>query len=213
MAAVCGFAHSATIAGVPTIWAMFQYTKNMDAHKDNLRRKMMEWASDPTRGTQVPIERSLYIPNSTMKEILTLTFNPGGILAEADMADLGLSPLICRARTTAAKMAIRKHERALENSRRNRSMAEAEAEENNSTAYDLGSLPDDYHELLRCIGTFCALLHALFGNRCVFYRQCFDLWTVMNSDLIYEQRTAFSALYCRQIVWAVLMESRVYFSQ
>lgn len=92
-------------------------------------------------------------------------------------------------------------------------MAEAEAEENNTTAYDLGSLPDDYHELLRCIGTFCALLHTLFGGRCVFYRQCFDLWTVMNSDLIYEQRSSFSALYCRQIVWAVLMESRVYFSK
>ena len=185
----------------------------MDAHKDNLRRKMLEWATDTSRQTQVQIERSLYIPNSTMKEILTLNFNPGGILAEADMADLGLSPLICRARTTAAKIAICKHERALENSRRNRSMAEAEAEENNTTAYDVGSLPDDYNELLRCIGTFCALLHTLFGARCVFYRQCFALWTVMNSDLVYEQRASFSVLYCRQIVWAVLMESRVYFSQ
>ena len=92
-------------------------------------------------------------------------------------------------------------------------MAEAEAEEKNPTAYNIGDLPDDYHELLRCIGTFCALLHALFGERCPYYRQCYALWTVMNSDLIHEQRASFDALYCRQIVWAVLMESRVFFNQ
>lgn len=185
----------------------------MDTHKDNLRRKMVTWATSTNRPVQVQIERSLYIPTSTMKEILSLTFNPGGILADAENADLGMSPLICRARTTAAKAAIRKHERALESSRRNRSMAEAEAEEKNPTAYNIGDLPDDYHELLRCIGTFCALLHALFGERCPYYRQCYALWTVMNSDLIHEQRASFDALYCRQIVWAVLMESRVFFNQ
>jgi hypothetical protein len=135
----------------------------------------------------VPIDRSLYFPNSTLKEILTLNFNPGGILAEAEAADLGMSILICRARTTAAKTAIRKHERALEQSRRSRSMAEAEAEENNKPAYDSGALPDDYHELLRCVGTYCALLHTLFGDRCGFYWQCSALWTEMNSDLVFEQ--------------------------
>ena len=185
----------------------------METHKDNIKRRMLAWATDATRPVQVPIDRSLYFPNSTLKEILTLNFNPGGILAEAEAADLGMSILICRARTTAAKTAIRKHERALEQSRRSRSMAEAEAEENNKPAYDSGALPDDYHELLRCVGTYCALLHTLFGDRCGFYRQCYALWTEMNSDLVFEQRHDFSALYCRQIVWAVLLESRIYFSQ
>lgn len=213
LATLQGFAHAPDIGGVPVIWALFQQTKLMETHKDNIRRRMLEWATDPARPVQVQIERSLYIPNSTMKEILTLNFNPGGVLAEADAADLGMSILICRARTTAAKTAIRKYEKALEQSRRSRSMAEAEAAQNNSPAYDSGALPDDYHELLRCVGTYCALLHTLFGPRCVFYRQCYALWTEMNSELVYEQRKDFSALYCRQIVWAVLMESRVYFSQ
>lgn len=213
MAALQGFSHAPDITGVPVIWALFQYTKNLDTHKDNIKRRMLAWATDPARPMQVPIDRSLYFPNSTLKEILTLNFNPGGILAEADAADLGMSILICRARTTAAKTAIRKHERALEQSRRSRSMAEAEAEENKRPAYDSGALPDDYHELLRCVGTYCALLHALFGDRCGFYRQCYALWLEMNSDLVNEQRQDFSALYCRQIVWAVLLESRIYFSQ
>ena len=206
MAIIQGFAHAPTINGVPVLWGLFQYTKNLETHKDNLRRRMVAWASSSEREVQVPIERALYIPDSTMKEILSLNFNPGGILAEADAADLGLSLLICRARTLAARTAIRKYERALEQSKKNRSMAE-------HAAYDIGALPDNYHELLRCVGTYCALLHALFGDKCVFYRHCYALWTAMNSDLVYEQRDDFDALYCRQIVWAVLMESRVYFSK
>ena len=213
MAIIQGFAHAPDITGVPVLWGLFQYTKNLETHKDNLRRRMVAWSSSAEREVQVPIERALYIPDSTMKEILSLTFNPGGILAEADAADLGLSLLICRARTLAAKMAIRKYERALEQSKRNRSMAEAQAEHAAHAAYDTGALPDNYHELLRCVGTYCALLHALFGSRCVFYRHCYALWTAMNSDLVYEQRDDFDVLYCRQIVWAVLMESRVYFSK
>ena len=213
LAMVQGYAHAADITGVPVLWALFQYTKNIETHKDNLRRRMMAWASDPSRAVQVQIERGLYIPDSTIKEILSLDFNPGGILAEADAADLGLSPLICRARTRAAKAAIRSYEKALEQSKRNRSMAEAQSERPAHSAYEKGALPDDYHELLRCIGTYCALLHALFGERCAFYRHCYALWTALNSDLVYEQRSDFTALFCRQILWAVLMESRVYFSQ
>ena len=212
LATLKGFAHVPDITGVPLIWALFQYTKNMETHKDNIRRRMLEWAAHPSRPA-VQIERSLYIPKSTLKEILTLSFNPGGILAEAEEADLGISPLICRTRTIAAKTALKKYEKALDQSRRSRSMAEAEAEQNRPPAYESGALPDNYHELLCCIGTFCALLHTLFGERCAFYRQCYALWSEMTSDLVYEQREDFSALYCRQIVWAVLMESRIYFSQ
>lgn len=213
IAALQGFLHAHYITGVPIIWAMFQQTKNIETHKDNLRRKMEAWATDPSRPIQVPIERGLYIPDATMKEIISLNFNPGGVMADAETADLGMSILICRARTTAAKTAIRRHERALAQSRRNRSMAEAEAEQTTTTVYDTGSLPDNYHELLQCLGTYCALLHALFGDRCVFYRQCYELWSALNSDLVYEQRNDFSALFCRQIVWAIVMESRVYFSK
>lgn len=213
MAAVRGFAHVAEVTDLPAIWALFQYTKHLETHKDNLRRKMIAWATSVDREQQVPIDRSFFLPDATMKEILSLQFNPGGVVPEPEDADLGLSILICRARTTAAKAAIRKFEKAKEQSKRNRSMAEAEQEQLQRTAYDIGSLPDDYNELLRCVGTYCALLFALFGERCSFYKHCYALWKTMNSDLVYEQRqTTFTALFCRQIVWAILAESRVFFS-
>lgn len=57
------------------------------------------------------------------------------------------------------------------------------------------------------------MLYALFGPKCAFYKHCYAIWAVMNSDLVYEQRHLFSVLFCRQIVWAFIAESRVYFSQ
>ena len=211
MAAIQGFANVPNINGVPYIWALFQYTKDLETHKNNIKRRMAEWATSDERDIQVQIDRSLFITDATMKEILSLQFNPGGVIPEAEDADLGLSILICRARTQAAKAAIRKHEKARKDSVRNRSLAEAEAALA-SSAYDTGSLPDDYNELLRCVGTYCALLYTLFGKRCAFYRQCYALWMELNSDLVFEQRHDFSVLFCRQIVWAVLAESRAYFS-
>lgn len=215
LAIIKGFAHVHAIADVPAIWAMFQYTKHLETHKETLRRKMIAWATTTDRKErkeQVTIDRSFFLPDATMKEILSLQFNPGGIVPEPDEADSGLSILICRARTTAARAAIRKYEKAKEQSKRNRSLAEAE-QELSAPAYDLGALPDDYNELHRCIGTYCALLFALFGKRCSFYKQCYALWQTMNSDLVYEQRQRFfSVLFCRQIVWAVIAESRVFFS-
>ena len=216
MAMVKGFAHVHDIADVPSIWALFQYTKHLETHKDNLRRKMIKWATTTDkkeREEQVQIDRSFFLPDSTMKEILSLQFNPGGIVPDPEEADSGLSILICRSRTTAARAAIKKFEKAKEQSKRNRSMAEAELELS-TPAYDLGALPDDYNELHRCIGTYCALLFALFGKRCSFYKQCYLLWKTMNSDLVFEQRQKFfTVLFCRQIVWAVIAESRVFFSQ
>ena len=211
MAVIQGFAHVDDITGVPIIWALFQYTKNLDTHKENLKRKMAEWATSTDREVHVPIDRSLYIPHSTMREILSLNFNPGGVSAESEQADQGLSILICRARTNAQKAAIKKYERAAEKSKRNWSMADAAGDD--VTAYDTGALPDDYNELLRCLGTYCALLYALFGKRCPFYRHCYALWTMLNSDLVCDKRDKFSALGCRQIVWAIIEESRIFFSK
>ena len=213
MAVVMGFAHVDDIAGVPIIWALFQYSNKLDIHKDTLKRRMTEYATTttPDRPEQVTIDRSLYITDATMREIIAINFNPGGVSADADMADKGLSILVCRARTAAQRAEIKRYERTKDKSKRN--WSKQEAEEDEVTAYDTGALPDDYNELLRCLGTYCALLHTLFGNKCSFYRNCFRLWTEMNSEVVCEKREKFSALFCRQIVWAILEESRAFFAQ
>ncbi len=80
LAVLRGFAHTSDMAQVPTIWSMFQHTKHMDTHKDNIRRCMNRWATtvDPSKPYHVDIERSIHFPLSTLREILSLKFNLGG---------------------------------------------------------------------------------------------------------------------------------------
>lgn len=47
----------------------------------------------------------------------------------------------------------------------------------------------------------------------MFFRHCFLLWDVMNSDYVFERCSHFSPLFCRQVIWAIIEEGRYYFSQ
>ncbi len=75
------------------------------------------------------------------------------------------------------------------------------------------AFPDTMNELHVCIGTYCALLHTLFGERCALFKRCYKLWTTMNSETVYDQRHLFSPIFCRQILWAIIEYARAYFAQ
>ena len=211
LAILMGFAQTDDVANIPRIWASFQYTKNMDTHKDNIKRGMMDWATSDIHPMHVAIDRSLLLTTNTVREILALKFTPNGLSTDTDTAHLGMSILVCRSRPAATAAAIRRHELIAERSRRSRTLAEAEQEQ---LVYDTGmALPDDYDDLLRCLGTYCALLFTLFGKRCTFYRHCYQIWTTMNSDYCLNRRQNFTVLFCRQIVWAIIEESRAFFTQ
>jgi hypothetical protein len=65
-----GFAHTHEQNEVPRIWGAFQSTKHMDTHRDNITRAMMVWATSQQQ--HVTIDRSLYLPVTTLREILAL---------------------------------------------------------------------------------------------------------------------------------------------
>jgi hypothetical protein len=44
LAILQGFAHTPTVTGVPPIWALFQHTKHINTHMDNIKKAMMEWS-------------------------------------------------------------------------------------------------------------------------------------------------------------------------
>ena len=211
LAIVMGFANAHDLNDIPRIWLSFQQTKNMDSHKDNLKREMLTWARSNIHEMHVNIDRSLLLTTNTVRDIIALKFNHNGMELGVDTAHLGLSILACRPRPPASAAAIRRHEVLAERSRRTLTLEEAERDQ---AVYESGTaLPDDYDELLRCLGTFCGLLHTLFGPRCALYRQCYQIWTTMNSDYVLRRREMFGPLFCRQIVWAIIEESREFFSQ
>ena len=204
LAVLQGFAHSPTVAGVPPIWALFQHTKHIDTHIDNIKKSMMEWS----REKYVGIDRSILFLNTTMREILSLRFNPGNTLAVYSAAERGMSILICRTRSGDDKESMRLREMAEEMSRGTRTLAEAEK----LTAFGPRSAPEDYNELIKCIGTYCALLHTLFGPLCEMYRQCFNVWKALDSEHVSDRRQFFTPLFCRQVVWAIIEDGRSYFA-
>ena len=71
--------------------------------------------------------------------------------------------------------------------------------------------PDDFNELHRCLRTYCALLHTLFGDGCILYKHCFQI--SMNTDLVFEKRHHFTPSFCRQIVWAIIEDGQAFFAQ
>ena len=212
LAVLRGFSHTHDITKLQPIWPMFQMTKHMDTHRDNIKRKMLDWALSitSTKQEQVQIERGLYIAKTTMQDILALRFNPGGGSAELATVTQGLSILACRACSIEDRQAIRRRE-LLEPRASKRSVTELEQDQASPTNPHL--YPDDFNELHRCIGTYCALLHTLFGERCVLYKHCYRLWLTMQSDGVYDHRIKFTPLFCRSILWAIVDDSRQYFSQ
>ena len=69
----------------------------------------------------------------------------------------------------------------------------------------------NYHELKLDLGTFCALLWVLFGEKCDYFENCFALLRMLDSDNVFANSNTFTPLMCRQITWAVINDSRQYF--
>lgn len=208
LAVIRGFSHSPNLNGVQQIWALFQTTKHADTHKNNLKRKMIQWAD--AQRPPVAIDRNLYITNATLKDILALRFNPGNSMAELETADQGISILICRPRTSENKAAQRKKELIEGRASKNLSLDDATKL---FSPGDTALCPEDYNSLTKCIGTYCALLHTLFGSKCQFWIHCMALLGVLNSDVVSEKQHAFTPLFCRQVIWAIVEDGRAYFSK
>ena len=67
-----------------------------------------------------------------------------------------------------------------------------------------------YYSLLANLTTYCILLRTLFGKKSSAYK---GTWAVRRTMKQLEQKQSdFSAMYCKQITWAILDDSRQYFN-
>ena len=105
-----GFAHIHLPTEVPKIWPTFQHTEHMDTHRDNICRQMDMWAT--AQPHHFGIDRGLYLPIITLREILSLQFSPGGTVSDLSSANSGMSILICCAQSMEHKAALKRRELA-----------------------------------------------------------------------------------------------------
>lgn len=201
-----GFSHCPTEAGLQPIWDLFCKTKNTETHRLHLREAMETWAAK----WGVTITRGIHLSKLAMDDIVNLRFNPGGSVAYYTTAEKGISILLCRSRPGEEREAARLRELTEEQSGANITMAEALALRRSTIPQ---SPPDTYIELKTCIGTFCAMLWALFGDNCEYLQKLHEIYTCMDSDRVTECWDHFDTTLCRQIVWAIIDDGREYFSQ
>ena len=200
-----GFSHSPTVAGLQPIWELFTQTKNIDIHRMHLREAMNKWATK----WGVTITGGVHLSKIAIDDIVNLRFNPGGSVAYYASADKGISILLCRSRPGEEREAARLRELAEEQSSANISLAEALSLLRNTPP----TPPDTYIDLKTCVGTFCAMLWALFGDNCEYLMKLHELYTCLNCDRVTECWANFTPLLCRQIIWAIIDDGREYFSQ
>ena len=71
----------------------------------------------------------------------------------------------------------------------------------------------DFEKLQRNVATFCALLWTLFGEKSDYFLKCLGLLQILESDPVESNDHQFTPLLCRQITWAIIQDSRAFFSR
>ena len=203
LAKLKGFCCVRNESGLPPIWEYFRSTKEVDAQRTQLVEAMQSWAKDQ----DVQLNRGVYFDKTTMDDIVKLEFCPGTPTAYLNTAEQGMSLLICRPRTGNETADIRSKEHAMQLTARNHTLAEALL----LNKRDPRPPAANYHALKLDLGTFCALLWVLFGEKCDYFENCFALLKMLDSDSVFANAKSFTPLVCRQITWAVINDSRQYF--
>jgi hypothetical protein len=203
LAKLKGFCCVRNDSGLPPIWEYFRSTKEVDAQRTQLVEEMSKWAKD----NDVQINRGVYFDKTTMDDIVKLEFCPGTPTAYLSTAEQGMSLLICRPRTGNETADIRSKEHAMQLTARNHTLTETLL----LNKRDPRPPATNYHELKLDLGTFCALLWVLFGEKCDYFENCFALLRMLDSDSVFANAHSFNPLVCRQITWAVINDSRQYF--
>jgi hypothetical protein len=71
----------------------------------------------------------------------------------------------------------------------------------------------DYMQLKLHIGTFCALLWALFGEQCNYYKELVKIHCILDCKECFTIRDAYTKEICARITWAIINDGRSFFGR
>ncbi len=63
------------------------------------------------------------------------------------------------------------------------------------------------------IGTFCALLWALFGEKCNYYKELVKIHCILDREECFTIRDAYTKEICTRITWAIIDDGRSFFGR
>jgi hypothetical protein len=152
---------------IHTIWDSFQQMQEIAAHHHNIRIAMTTWAKQ----TGKEIDKAPFFTEQTIKDIVGLNFNLGEAVPAYASAQRGISILTCRPKTAHEVETIKDFEEA-----RGATAHTAQFNEVRRCQKTPPSPPSDFYiELWLSVNMFCALVWALFGDKCDYYKGLLEI--------------------------------------
>lgn len=191
---------------IPNIWSIIQATKGKahDTYRDHLKKSIESWC----RSRHIERDKSIYLTAKFFDDLVALKFNPGGPVAQYDSAGRGISMLSCRSLTAVEAETQRGYEEASELTKTTRKLEDILKEKGKTP-----SPAPDYMQLKLNIGTFCALLWALFGDKCDYYKELVKLHQILDREECFTIRDAYTREICARITWAIIDDGRSFFGR
>ena len=132
-------------------------------------------------------DKSIFLKQQYLDDLVKLRFNPGGRVAQYESADKGISMLVCQSLSAAEVENLRGYEDSSEQTRSTRQLDKILKEKSKTT------LPaQNYMELKLNLSTFCALLWALFGEHCDYYQELLKLLNLLDTEECFTIREAYT---------------------
>jgi hypothetical protein len=190
---------------IRNIWFVIQSTKGKSF--DSYRAHLSKSTESRCRANHIERDKSIYLPSKFFEELVALRFNPGGPVAQYSSVVKGMSMMVCRLVTAVEAKYQRGYDEAMDQTKGTRSLKELLK----GNCGKVISPPQDYMQLKLNIGSYCALLWSIFGERCDYYRKLLKLYRILDQEECFTIRDAYTREICAQITWAIINDGRSFF--
>ncbi len=138
--------------------------------------------------------QSIYLTVKFFEDLVALGFNPGGPVAQYKSTARGISILACRFLTALEAETQQGYKEASELTKTTRKLEDILKEKGKTT-----TPAPNYMQLKLYIGTFCALLWALFGDHCNYYKELVKLHRILDREEGFTIQDTYPKEICAQI--------------
>jgi hypothetical protein len=153
-------------------------------------------------------DKSIYLTAKFFDDLVALRFNPEGPVAQYESAARGVSILACHLLMAVKAEYQRGYEEASEQTKTTRKLEDLLKDKGKTVAP-----APNYMQLKLNIGTFCALLWALFGEHCDYYKELVKIHCILDREECFTIGDAYTKEVCARITWAIIDDSRSFFGR
>ena len=206
LAALKGFSGVTKNVQLKYIWLKLERTKCHMHHRQDIMHDMEAWAKDQG----VKLDTGVWLTMGFLKSIVELKFVPGDLpYASYTTCEEGMGPMACIRRTPQQIDTEKRKEEAILATMGTRTYDEHRL----LSTTDPRTPAQTYKDFKDNITTYCGLLFVLFGEWCPLYQNLWKVRVTLVSRPVAIAQDQFSAEDFRRMTWAIIEDSREFFSK